>query len=1061
MAEDPTTMSSTTEEGFVKKLFFPAYTDAGFDESFHRATTIVMQKEKLETSLTESVVSEASTAIRDNRSHRTAASGSVDTTPARRFQNQKIPSTFAAAHHHHHQPPSFFASTKPAATATIVVHPQHAYLLPVPPSPASAAPRNMPVSPPKVARMPVTIRNVSTEAVINNTTRSQSKTEATTNSRFAFLDVDNDDDDDDSNGEASFKDASSIAIVRKTSQATYDVTEDALTYVRSGESSDGSSSISVALALPPVSMFDDTTETEVDPTSWEEEATPAETAFGKMLLFQRVLRSPDDDNHEDVLSTASQNGSIVDNDDTGCNDSEPNVVATNAWDDAVVQPNASAESGGGASLQSLYTTPPQEEYSDPVWDESDLSMPVLENAASVVAAARENDKKLPSRRGTTNHHGVDNEEEKEMEHHEAAVATTTTTTESRVIGTEDNKNNKSYTLGAQSNAASEVVKQQGATGMLSMAIRRLGSGLTGNSRQINNNSSKHFSSLSAPTTPRASSFNAPRSPPTDGAEATTPRSLALSLMSPLQKVVATAAAAAENDGTTTTTTGKSRNNLPSSFLLRSPGSAAFQAASKDSSGSYPHIPPRFTSWPGGSNQQQQQRRNMFSKIPEDEEGIRDDDNHNLIRPSVNNSNAFQIARSCFSFDAFDTSMDEQYEFTIPNNHYDTAATKQAPCLDSSSDLSRQLLTLDLNTTTTSWQPEPPIVNFSVAGSDQQQQHTRRTHINASTVELSTSPSQERNNHSPNRVLIGSASWDVGFAPQQQRAPAFRPRSERIRGNLSSILRPTKSVSSPRNNRVRSTSDFIPITLTAAAAAGNYDSETTQQLRSPERIELEREDALDILACLVERGVSWKQETVSSGDDADVGTGQQEDGDGAKEDSPKRQTQDLGSPSPSTSDIAAIVKELQDLSLAEEKLGDFYDNSEAHMKRKLALEELLRSHEYAVEMKRASLSASSWLKSIGRSQSSSPSKAGSPARNTIISETTTNDDLPSRTSTPKTETPDSSQQAAGEESSASENIDLLTAKAMLHTALMEAKEKSELADRLNEELVSCGWHFDKP
>ena len=33
---------------------------------------------------------------------------------------------------------------------------------------------------------------------------------------------------------------------------------------------------------------------------------------------------------------------------------------------------------------------------------------------------------------------------------------------------------------------------------------------------------------------------------------------------------------------------------------------------------------------------------------------------------------------------------------------------------------------------------------------------------------------------------------------------------------------------------------------------------TQQLKSPQRIEIERNDAIDILACLVERGVSWKQ-----------------------------------------------------------------------------------------------------------------------------------------------------------------------------------------------------------
>lgn len=423
---------------------------------------------------------------------------------------------------------------------------------------------------------------------------------------------------------------------------------------------------------------------------------------------------------------------------------------------------------------------------------------------------------------------------------------------------------------------------------------------------------------------------------------------------------------------------------------------------------------------------------MFGKIPENEEATRDDDNK-LVRPN-NSNNAFQIARSCFSFDAYDTSMDDQYDFTVPNHYSTNSAVTD----------SRQLPTLDLDTSVRQHMEQEAVDPLA-----ESEKHTRW--INTAAAELSF-----MQNPPVGQVLSGSTSWDVGFVPpqqKQQRAPAFRPRPERTRGGLASVLRPATSFSSSPSRRsgarVRITSDFSP--TSASAAINNAE---TQQLKSPQRIEIEREDALDILACLVERGVSWKQEDIFNGEDADALVGKEGVGVATVEnDKSERSNQDHASLAPSMSEIAAIVKELQDLSLAEEKLGDFHNNSEAHHKRKLALEELLRSHEYAIEMKRASQSASFWLKSIGRSQSSSPSKSISPARNIVISEEATASDSPSQSGLSQGETPDGSQQAAGEESSAaSDNIDLLTAKAMLHSAQIEAKEKSELADRLNEELV---------
>jgi hypothetical protein len=198
------------------------------------------------------------------------------------------------------------------------------------------------------------------------------------------------------------------------------------------------------------------------------------------------------------------------------------------------------------------------------------------------------------------------------------------------------------------------------------------------------------------------------------------------------------------------------------------------------------------------------------------------------------------------------------------------------------------------------------------------------------------------------------------------------------------------------------------------------------LKTPQRIEIEREDALDILACLVERGVSWKHSTTKEEDEGKPAADRDEVNEG-------RPDNDTGRcPTPSVADVTATLEELGRISVDEEKA----DDSEARRKRKLVLEELQRAHEYALEMKRASQSASSWLQSIGRSQSTNWTSLDDKLKSDI----SPGPEKESRDSVPT--------------ESAAEGIDLLTAKAMLHSAQMEAKEKSELADRLNEELAKC-------
>jgi len=173
------------------------------------------------------------------------------------------------------------------------------------------------------------------------------------------------------------------------------------------------------------------------------------------------------------------------------------------------------------------------------------------------------------------------------------------------------------------------------------------------------------------------------------------------------------------------------------------------------------------------------------------------------------------------------------------------------------------------------------------------------------------------------------------------------------------------------------------------------SQQNEELKTPQRIEIEREDALDILSCLVERGVST----------SDVGeTG----GDVMVEEDKKEANEDVS--------MDALIKEMK------EALGGV--DSGKHK----ALDELLRSHEYAMEMKRASKSAKSWLSSIDRER-----EAADVSPNTRLGL--------SRLSpvTPK---------------SPGGDMDLMTAQAMMRTAQVEAQEKTVLADRLNEELAKC-------
>jgi hypothetical protein len=267
-----------------------------------------------------------------------------------------------------------------------------------------------------------------------------------------------------------------------------------------------------------------------------------------------------------------------------------------------------------------------------------------------------------------------------------------------------------------------------------------------------------------------------------------------------------------------------------------------------------------------------------------------------------------------------------------------------------------------------------------------------------------------------------------------------------------------------------------------------------ELQTPQRIEIEREDALDILACLVERGIAdWKTPIVDSAfattttqkTDASVTSS---DDQSKNEDSKhvvisSDATQGTALPSlssPTVGDIMKTEKEEKtedDLSQISPGLrygmetGDEIDNvrsdidsalfriiedfrkwsqehddvARQHSRRMKILDELFKSHTYAVEMKRAASSASTWLKSIGRGQ-------------TVSNHNVLGDDDEIRGGELTTAIID----AIGAEDNDKklnsnktiDKMEMMTLKATLHSTQLALTETKQVNTNLNEELSKC-------
>lgn len=271
-----------------------------------------------------------------------------------------------------------------------------------------------------------------------------------------------------------------------------------------------------------------------------------------------------------------------------------------------------------------------------------------------------------------------------------------------------------------------------------------------------------------------------------------------------------------------------------------------------------------------------------------------------------------------------------------------------------------------------------------------------------------------------------------------------------------------------------------------------------------RIEIEREDALDILSCLVDRSVAFHQRRdgskqaesdpektpkVSNTENRQQDRSQLEETENselkvADEDSPAiddnndansgneialsqpEQTADAAPfakpplPGVTTAKVVQAIDIFRKMSAEYEELRKLEtDESKQsvaldHNERMTILDEFFRSHKYSREMERDALSASTWLRAIGRS---SPQALRTSLLSELSGNNSSTDDDPLVYSYSTTDSPDKQSSAMSrlEEASREANtIVIATLKAHLHDAQQKAEESQKCVTQLNAELSTC-------
>jgi len=259
------------------------------------------------------------------------------------------------------------------------------------------------------------------------------------------------------------------------------------------------------------------------------------------------------------------------------------------------------------------------------------------------------------------------------------------------------------------------------------------------------------------------------------------------------------------------------------------------------------------------------------------------------------------------------------------------------------------------------------------------------------------------------------------------------------------LRHERQLKHPHDQRLNR---FYGDRLASAATTGHIFTDQQHQeklelLQTPQRIEIEREDALNLLACLCERGITLQSQDdgpkVSSGENFELSCPAkalpvEESSKGGLRDSQLNQKK-VSKVELETETIDTALDKLREISKGLSS-GESCDEQEKassssnHKLRMEVLDQLKRSHTYALEMQRASMSANAWLRSIRHSDSKEAQ-----------------DDKPIAK-------PEKEEAETCETGDAKSDVDVLALKAMLHQAQIKAREKSEEARKLNEELSEC-------
>lgn len=154
----------------------------------------------------------------------------------------------------------------------------------------------------------------------------------------------------------------------------------------------------------------------------------------------------------------------------------------------------------------------------------------------------------------------------------------------------------------------------------------------------------------------------------------------------------------------------------------------------------------------------------------------------------------------------------------------------------------------------------------------------------------------------------------------------------------------------------------------------------------------------------------------------------------------------------SSDLTDAIRVIQKISQDYDRNANSTDDQDSfltsHSTRMKAVDELLRSHTYAAEMRRAAKSASTWLRSIDRLE-------GSSDENDL--EVLRKYGREASSQPPESDNEDTKRSAGemeNEELKPVDKMDIVALRAILHSVELKAKEKEEMALRLNEELSQC-------